>query len=212
VSQAQTVQAATRFQAREQYIMAVVLAALALGVEWKFHAQSPRPLDLASGEIDPALVICGVIGFVALVFLGQALLNSLRLRKFGTSVLEIEEAVRGRRFRGVVRTARDVAPRDDYRVHLACIERLRKRPSPGNMSPRARDVTRWESRVIVPAAGVQSRVGIPFDIPLPDVVPSGHAASESTVAIRWQLTVQASLPGLDYRAIFGVRVQGPGVE
>jgi hypothetical protein len=212
VSKPHIVQAATRFQAHEQYIMAAVLAAFALGVEWKFHARSPRPIDLASGEIDPVLVVSGVIGFVALVFLGHALMNSLRLRKFGTSVLEIEEAVRGGHFRGVVRTARDLAPRGDYRLHLACIERLRKRPSSGNMNPRPRDVTRWESKVTVPAAGVQSRVGIPFDIPLPDVVPSDHAASERSEAIRWQLTVQASLPGLDYRAIFGVRIQGSAIE
>ncbi|HEV7501658.1 MAG TPA: hypothetical protein VGQ33_16700, partial [Vicinamibacteria bacterium] len=121
MSKPHTVKAATRFQAREQYVMAAILAAVALGVEWKFHARSPRPLDLASGEIDPVLVIAGVIGFVALVFLGHALLNSLRLRKFGTSVLEIEEAVRGRPFRGAVRTTRDLAPTGDYRLHLACI-------------------------------------------------------------------------------------------
>ena len=96
-----------------------------------------------------------------------------------------------------------------YTLRIACIERLRKIPSSGDINPRPRDETRWQSSVSVPSESVRSSLGIPVDIPLPGFVPSGHKANVRSVAIRWELTIRASLRGLDYRIIFDVHVYAP---
>jgi hypothetical protein len=67
----------------------------------------------------------------------------------------------------------------------------------------------WERKWTVPRDTVRSSAGIPFQFMIPSNMPVSRGAPvQSTIDgdVRWVLTANAPMPGLDYYAPFAIRV------
>src|SRR5437868_3297025 len=114
------VEAANGRIASENYIMGTVLLLFAAGLAW----MPDHHLSFLRGQFSGVLLPAGGVAFFAIVCFGNAVWNTLRVRKSGKSVLETEEVLYGRGLHGVIRTERVLDPTGDYKLQLKCIERV----------------------------------------------------------------------------------------
>lgn len=197
-----TIEAATRDIARLNFLGGVVVLVLAGIAAFWINAKAP----FSSPDNRPLFFIPAAIALFGVVYLGNAILNSMRAAKSGQSFLDLEEAEYGGSVRGRIRTERPIEPRGDYKLRLTCSEVIHVQSSRSDGTSYDKWKVRWETTERVPAAGLSSTAGIPVDIkverfPLPG--PSGNR-----VGIRWQLTIKAPLRGLSYSAVFGLEMDG----
>jgi len=169
----------------------------------------PAAIDVRSPDFFPLpLLFVVVFGIVGTIYLVAAIRHALRFRKFGTSALEVQEPRLGGTLRGVVRTARDLAPAGPFVVRLRC-EETTARPTRVGQRSRFTECL-WESVQMVQAPA-RSSAGIPFEIAIPaNGLASGARSDDPKIhkTVTWTLDVRAALPGLDYYAAFDVKVGG----
>ena len=147
----------------------MIAAVIAVGV--RLIAPFPWIFDIDDRDFMPLVLVVPLLGAYALYHAARGLRWSLRARKFGASVLEIDGGVGrlGRPLEGVVRTARPLRPAGDYRIVLQCIDTHRMQSKSDRTEDRSSVV--WARTLTVPAAGVDSSAGIPFSFMLPSAAP-----------------------------------------
>jgi hypothetical protein len=224
------VEDASSFHAQTDWIMAALLLGAAGAVVWFFKLR--WNFDFDSPDFNPAIFVPMFLGAYGLKHLTLSVRETLRARRFGSSVLEIQgRTVRmGETIKGVVRTPVELRPRSDYEIRLQCIETFEMRKGTSD-STRNVDRIRWEASNRVPFASVNSKAGIPFGFTLPEPFKKSQPGESGSVqaswvaainipglqnvfahnqaprATRWVLEAKAELKGIDYYAIFGVVVE-----
>lgn len=205
----------------------MIAAVIAVGV--RLIAPFPWIFDIDDRDFMPLVLVVPLLGAYALYHAAMGLRWSLRARKFGASVLEIDGGVGrlGRPLEGVVRTARPLRPAGDYRIVLQCIDTHRMQSKSDRTEDRSSVV--WARTLTVPAAGVDSSAGIPFSFMLPSAAPEPESVqgagglrvdyavsipllqrvwtNRSAVGRTWRLVVSAPVPGTDFEAAFTVPVE-----
>jgi hypothetical protein len=174
----------------------------------------PPAFDPNARDFNPFLVLALVMTAAGAWFGFKALRNGLRVRKFETSVLDVDEAFVGGRLRGKVCTTRDLAPTGNYTLTVRAIETVASKTIHMNELDGVvhNDHVLWETQRIVLAPDVRSSQGIPFDIPLPAELPptAGDSAVGAGTGVRWVLEITAPTAGLDYTALFLLEVKARG--
>jgi hypothetical protein len=179
--------------------MAVVFGGAGAYVYRQIH---PVVFDVNARDFNPLIVLAFVLALIGLYNAWRAVVNSLRLRRYGVSTLHPDQWLTpGMPFRAVVRTAYDLAPTGDYTVNLRCIETTHT----GGNNGRYRQKIRWEHTARV-APNVSSSSGVPVNIDVPANVPplTRWGGNEQQVGTRWAVIVRAPMPGLDYKAMFNL--------
>jgi hypothetical protein len=125
---------------------------------------------------------------------------TIRRRRYGTSVLELETlpAVVGHALEGTLRTPAGLRPPEGFRVVLSCIRRVTS-GSGRNRSTSERILWQEERRATAGGAGVPLAFAIPAD-----AAPSDPGRGDDRTL--WRLEVSAGVPGVDYAAGFEVPV------
>ena len=214
-------------------IMAVFLLGAAGLIVWHFKLKWNFNPD--SRDFNPMVIAPLVLGAMGLRFLVPAVLGTLRGRRFGQSVLEIEgPPVRmGGTMRGKITTSAAIHPLSDFEITLRCIETFAIRSDSDSSDTLTKNIdhVRWESTVRAAPAAVRSTEGIPFEItlpepfePVPDIKPDSRAIVRGVVALNlpggrkifshnqkpvsthWMLLIRAPVKGVDYQARFCVDV------
>jgi hypothetical protein len=145
------------------------------------------------------LVFLGIFGLIGLGLVAGTVYMALAGRKFSPTVFEMSgvPGVLGGWLRGNLRLPEEVPRGCAARVRLVC----HRRTSTGS-SRMAYDVWQEETAVTT-AANVPVAFRMPFNLPesdLPDMPAKGG------MRVSWLLSISASLPGVDYSAIFEVPV------
>jgi hypothetical protein len=154
----------------------------------------------AMNEGNRAALIALLFPVVGLGLLVWAVRATLRRRRYGTSVLELQTlpAVIGHALEGTVRTPPDLRPGDGFRVMLSCIRRVRT--GSGRNRSTSESIL-WQEERRVPAGGLG--VPIAFALPPDAVAADPKRGDERTL---WRLEVSAEVPGVDYVSRFEVPV------
>ena len=152
----------------------------------------------------PALfgLIFPLIGAGLLVW---AIRASLRWKKFGTSVLELETlpGVIGGHLKGIIQTPVALRPEGGLLLKLTCINRT---VSGSGKNQNVHEQILWRERQVIPkeriaAQGQGSSIPFTFDIPYPSKETDRENMNN---AILWYVDAAASVPGVDYGAQFEV--------
>jgi hypothetical protein len=199
------------------YLFAGTMGLIAVLIPWYFEL--PLNFDVTDREFNPLVFVPVVFALIGLYALLKAVRDTLRVRKFGTTTLVAGSANPGRRFEGLLRSSRDLAPDGDYTVQLRCIRTyLVGGPNVNAVAggkATYKEELRWEEKVVVPRSSVQSSAGIPFAFSIPaDALPSNGPPVYERVHgnVRWILTVTAPVPGVDYYAVFAIDMRRPGQD
>jgi hypothetical protein len=183
--------------------------AIAIAIGDILWAGYPAATDINSRDFKPLLLfffIC--FAAVGAFFLFRGVLHTLRYWKYGSSALEVSETRLGQTLKGVVRTARDLAPLAEFKVRLRCDLHTSIRPAKGGWASSTSCL--WESFHTV-RASARCSAGIPVEIAIPDDgVESGtrKSTSDATECVTWALEVTAPLRGLNFYAEFPLTVGG----
>jgi len=142
----------------------------------------------------PAVGLAVAIG--AIVLLGRQL-------KYGRSILELTEtpARIGGELRGTVRVRRRIDAADGFVIKLKCLQRIQSGED-------SHDRTIWEGQahaVGTSSSVVGNETTIPVRIAIPGGIPESSPPGTDN-AVRWELSLSADTPGLDYKAAFDVPV------
>jgi len=152
--------------------------------------------DLRSSTGD--LVFLAIFGFAGLGLIALTVYMALAARKFSPAVFEMSgvPGVLGGWLRGTIRVPPEVPEGTEARVRLVC-----HRTSTGS-SRFSYDV--WEEEAsVMTASSVPVAFRIPFNLPESDLP---EMPAEGTMRVSWLLSIKASLPGVDYDAVFIVPV------
>ena len=144
------------------------------------------------------LVFLAIFGFAGLGLIALTVYMALAARKFSPAVFEMSgvPGVLGGWLRGTIRVPPEVPEGTEARVRLVC-----HRTSTGS-SRFSYDV--WEEEAsVMTASNVPVAFRIPFNLPESDVP---EMPAEGTMRVSWLLSIKASLPGVDYDAVFIVPV------
>ncbi|WP_237216015.1 hypothetical protein [Falsiroseomonas oryziterrae] len=193
----------------------------------------PWVFDIYDPEFNPMVALPLMLAGVTVLETVRTVRAVQRHRRFGGATLELANSgplPLGARLRGTVRTARPLSPTGNYRVLVACAD-IHEFTNPYDHGGPFRDYdfVVWKREIEVPAAGLDSTRGIPFDIRLPESVgprpepairPTGSRYFTAKTAIMipglrriwthnsppvgrtWLLEVSAPMPGTDFRAVF----------
>ena len=158
---------------------------------------------LAAGRPDlrsdtTVLVFLGVFGLAGLGMIALTIYMALASRKFSPAVFEMSAVpgVLGGWLRGTIRMPPQVPEGTEARVRLVC-----RRRSTGSSRL---DYDVWEEESSASASSsTPVAIRIPFNLPESDL--PGMPA-KGTMRVSWLLSISASLPGVDYSAVFDVPV------
>jgi hypothetical protein len=197
-----TIPASNRDNAYLNALTAPVLLALAWLIAW--YLRIPLALPRNARSFDPIIVVPVFFAAGGIWYAGRAVLDGMRLRRYGDSRLELRDVRLGGTLRGTIRTTRDLAPTGDYALTLRCIETTATNDGRPNSTTQHHDILRWSAVATVAAATVRSSVGIPVDFAIPRDAPATWGDSDLGTArgVRWVLVIEAPLAGLDYYAVF----------
>jgi hypothetical protein len=144
------------------------------------------------------LVFLGIFGLVGLGLIALTVYMALDARKFSPAVFAMSgvPGVLGGWLRGTIEMPPQVPEGTEARVRLVC-ERQRS-----GSGPPTYDV--WEDEVSArTSSSVPVAFRIPFNLPQSDLP---GMPSKGTMRVSWLLSISASLPGVDYSAVFDVPV------
>ncbi len=134
-----------------------------------------------------------------------AIRATLRWKKFGTSVLELETlpGVIGGHLQGVLQTRTALLPKEGLSLKLTCIHRT---VSGSGKNRSVHEKILWRERQVIPKNRIEARVqgsSIPFTFEIPyDSKETDRKNMDN--AILWYVDAAASVPGVDYGAQFEV--------
>lgn len=157
---------------------------------------------------NPVALVALLFPLVGLGLLVWAVRATVRRRRYGVSVLEMEAtpAPLGHGLTGVVRTGTAVAAPEGFRVVLTCVRRVTR--GSGKNRSTSESILWQEERVVAgrttrDARGMRTEVPVAFPLP-GDGQPSDGSNPRDRVL--WRLEVSASVPGVDYQSTFEVPV------
>jgi len=196
----------TRFHAQIDWIMAVLVlgAAAASFLYPVLYLKMRFVLDFNSPDFNPAVLVPVFLGVFGLKYLFAAVLATMRGRRFGQAVMEMdgETVAQGETLKGAVRVPADLVPLGDYEFHLQCVHQQY------TANGRLRDEIRWEETLRVNAQSANRGGGVPFAFMIPrDAMSTAQSTLMTGQSVRWILEVKAPLKGLNFYAIFGVVVR-----
>lgn len=145
-----------------------------------------------------ALVVLAIFGLAGLGLIALTVYVALAARKFSPAVFEMSgvPGVLGGWLRGAIRIPPEVPEGTEARVRLVCHRR-----STGSSGL---DYDVWEEEAIAQtSSSMPVAFRIPFNLPASDLP---DMPSKGTMRVNWLLSVKASLPGVDYDAVFNVPV------
>ena len=151
-----------------------------------------------------------VASLAGLFFLVGAIFMTLRLRRYGRSMLSLDKRPNiGGRLIGRITSTVDVAPGGDWGLLLQCIETITN--AGANNRIYSTDVTRWKYQQTLPAASYSLRAGIPVEIVIPDncleLTDPVEIARRARGKLRWVLQLNSQGPGLNYAASFLIPIR-----
>jgi hypothetical protein len=173
----------------------------------------PLVLDVHSRDFNPIVVIPVILCVPALIYTLLAGRDWLWARRFGTSVLEVDDIVAGGQLQGVLRTEDDIHATSDFVLRLQCI-RSQEKVWGGRHGTQQSAVVddvlgQWKQHVSV--SGDSSSVGVPFSFALPPEMPPTAGDPGVDGAVRWALIASAPRAGVHYHAVFPIPVRShPG--
>ena len=151
------------------------------------------------------LLFLPLVELLCLAFLVRAILQR---RKYGVSELRWASAAPprvGSVFRGALFTTNDVPAQSEFVFSISC---TRTKSSGSGKNRRSHSQTVFNQDSKVPAGGVRSRSGVPFEFNLPTTCEPSKR--EHNVQISWSLNVKAKTGGVDFGASFPIHVGGVG--
>ncbi len=141
---------------------------------------------------------------IGCAFLGATLWQWARYRRWRGSTFELATlpGVVGGTLAGVVHAPGGMAPREGFQLTLTCIERVMRSTSKGE---KRQDKPIWQDDRVVTRELLEndpSATAIPVQFYIPfEAKPTGSPSD-----VRWELSVHADVPGIDYREVFEVPV------
>ena len=149
-----------------------------------------------------ALVFLAIFGLAGIGLIVLTVYMALAARKFSSAVFEMSSVpgVLGGWLRGTIRLPPQVPEGTEARVRLVCHRR-----STGS-SRLDYDVWKEEASART-STSIPVAFRIPFNLPASDLP---NLPPEGTMRVSWLLSVEASLPGVDYHAVFTVPVFATG--
>jgi hypothetical protein len=191
------------------WMMAFIIPVLGFLVTW--IAGVPLRYDVNERDFNPLAVIPILAALVGLFFLVSAIFMTLRLRRFGVSVLSLETTPRvGGRVLGRVTSTVDVTA-DEWRLVLRCIESIRAISGGTSSVAHRSDLERWKSETTLPGAAYSIGKGVPVDIAVPDdaleLRDPIERARQHRGTLRWVLSLKGTREGLDYLASFEIPIR-----
>jgi hypothetical protein len=195
----------TKSNAGTDWFMVVLFLCAAVAAQWYFKA--PLNFDFNSPDFNPFVFVPLISGAICLRYLFPAIRGTLVNRKFGRTVLEMDEgsAELGATLKGVIRSSVEVAPTSDYVINVQCIEAITRMSSMDQKNRKAEHI-RWEATRRVDPKTVNAKRGIPVEFQLPTTaLATGDERAEGV--IRWVMDVKAPLSGTDFYAIFAFVVR-----
>ena len=177
-----------------------------MGGLFVWYFELPLNFDVTDLEFNPVILVPVIFAAIGVFQLLRAAWRNWRNRKFGASILDIGTARRGQKLSGTVRTPFDLAPTGDYTIIFKCI---RTKRTGSDERSHSIDELLWEEKWVVSRDTVRSSAGIPFQFMIPSHLPVSRGAPIQTGSdgdVRWVLTANAPMPGLDYYAPFAIRV------
>ena len=210
-SRIRRVEAGTGFHAQIDWIMAALLLGAAAASVLYFHVPLVPPVfNPDAPNFNPVVVVTVFLSAFGLKHLISAIWGTMRSRRFGQTVLELEgqTVAPGETLKGVVRVPADLAPLGDYEIRLQCVQQQQTYSTSTGESTGLKDYIRGEQTLRVKAPTANSREGIPFAFMIPtDAMTTANSGLMTAGSVRWILEVKAPLRGLDFYAIFGVEVR-----
>lgn len=162
------------------------------------------------GELEKGnwLILLGLIfPLVGVGLLARAVLLTLRLRRFGVSRFQmgVVPAPIGGRLGGVIEVSAKLQPEDGFRLRLTCLRKYRRGTGDDR---RTVEKVLWQdeqtmSHDLLDRDPLRTAIPVSFRIP-EDVAPSDDTDPDDKTI--WSLRATASVPGLDYCAVFEVPV------
>ncbi len=162
------------------------------------------PREVLQNRNYPALLglLFPLVGAGLLIW---AIRATLRWKKFGTSVLELETlpGVIGGHLKGLLQTRTALLPEEGLSLKLTCINRT---VSGSGKNRSVNEKILWRERQVIPKDRIEARVqgsSIPFTFEVPyDAKETDRKNMDN--AILWYVDAAASVPGVDYAAQFEV--------
>lgn len=189
---------ATASTANVDLMMAVVLGGAAA---WVVTAlDRPLVFDLNNPEFNPLIVLAVILGSLGAYFLVRGVRRRAVISRFGRTVFDQEgsNVYVGETLRGRIVTSRSLSPTDGFHLRVRCIEG--KGETMDETRRRTRVAVLWEASRTVHTA--DSHAGIPVEF----TIPVSALADARFDAPNWTLTVEATVDGKPFEAIFGLRV------
>jgi len=190
------------------WLMALVLPSLGFLVLWV--AGVPLRFDVPAREFNPLVLLPIIASLAGLFFLVGAIFMTLRLRRYGRSMLSLNKRPKiGGRVTGRITSTVDVAPSGDWELILQCIETITN--AGANNRIYSTDLTRWKYQQTLPAPSYSLRSGIPVEIAIPDncleLTDPVEIARSARGQLRWVLQLHNQGPGLNYAASFLIPIR-----
>jgi hypothetical protein len=194
--------------------------ALALVVLWAFAGLWNGVLLLVGAIVflhtPGASSRAGILAFLGLFLAAGAFLvvlagrATLQRRRFGDSTFEMARIpfALGGRVEGWVRAPAGLRDASAIRLTLDCVDVPRYQ---SDLMP----TVRWRDQVSVPLSAIDfgsDKARIPVSIEVAADQPSSTVSAGGSAHVEWRVTVEAEMPGTDYRAVFDVPVFPSSVE
>jgi hypothetical protein len=188
------------------WMMAVIIPLLGFAVIW--IAGVPLRFDMNSRDFNPLVFIPVVAVAVGLFFMLGAVFMTLRLRRFGVSVLTLDVAPQvGGRLRGRVTSSVDVTA-SEWRLMLHCVETIKVAGSSTGSASQRTSIERWKFETTLPGEAYSVGQGVPVDIAIPEDALALRDPIERVRKKRgtllWALALRGKRDGLDYLASFEI--------
>jgi len=162
------------------------------------------PREVLQNRNYPALLglLFPLVGAGLLIW---AIRATLRWKKFGTSVLELETlpGVIGGHLNGLLQTRTALLPEEGLSLKLTCIKRT---VSGSGKNRSVNEKILWRERQVIPKDRIEARTqgsSIPFTFEIPYNAKETDRENMDN-AILWYVDAAASVPGVDYGSQFEV--------
>jgi len=197
------IEAANAENSLTNYIMAALGVSAAAFIAWHYKI----PIDPRAENALPLAFIPLAIAAIGLWYLLKALLDSLRIWRFGVSTLDADAvAVLGQRFEGVLTSSKPLDANASYSLHLVCIETLYDWHPTGQRQSYSQ-VTRWKGSYVARPEPIRPNGGLSVSFEIPANCPATTSPDSGPVqqGVRWVL--EARHRGLgQYYSLFRLNV------
>jgi uncharacterized protein DUF3592 len=154
------------------------------------------------------IYLCLLFPLVGVGLFIWAVVNIVRMRKFGTSLFKMDSVpgVIGGRLAGRICTSVNIAPEEGFELSLRCVKQV---VTGSGKNRSTREDLLWEDQQVIQRELLyrdltRSEIPVLFAIPYEAKETSTDAIVRDTII--WRLKVKAAVSGLDYAATFEIPV------